>query len=454
MTDQRATIAVPSPSPGTSLNLGKAWSGTSWNSAGLCVNTEGRVWLEAYGSASSSTMDIYSKGSGEDGQLLLQSLSSSLYMFAADAKSVNTATKSILIAGTDGVKLAAGHGGGKMNMPGFTYGSERLTAINDVTLVTDSGASTGNTFESSEMLSTTQADEFVELVERVADRWTYYEGVMQALSLGHQAVRMIVGTTGEASTLLGTIASGLTTAVKATTGQVDFGTVGKDNMPGLHLYSAGSVNLSSTGFMSMHSGISMLMTGFFVKAVGLIEAGVLAGKSAVFKAIWASRVEGSEISMHAGKDLVVASPKGELKLDGYEVLFEAKGSEAASQIPSAKVAIESKDEVNLSSAMNIKMKAGSNVNLTGDEIELVAGQMMQIKSPAYTLKISSTGGIEIVFQKTVKMSLGLDDVVIDMMKAMGMNVLDDSITIGANACGFDVSKDGTWVVTAPMVNTL
>lgn len=432
MTDQRVTISVPSPSPETSLSMGKEWSGTDWNSAGLCVNTDGRVWLDACGESSSSTFSAISNGGDGIGQMLMQSLSADLYVMAEE-DTIVSANGSILVAGATGVKIVAGHGRA-IELGPVTYGDASLERVApDDTSPSSSAAAA-----------------YVDHLKAVEDGWSFAVAALAPLLTVPEICRAILGVRGVGSAASTVNALTTLTAISSLTG--GFTQLGKGlggDVPGLNLHSVWDVNFATTGFATFYSLAGLTMTGGNANTVGLVEASVLAGAGASLRAGYTAAVEGNALEVTAGKDITVASLADVLKMYGATIILGAKlaGGGALTQFPTISVDVAAVKTLELEANMgSLEVSSGGSVEYAGDTVEVDAIQEIVIQGLGYTVKVS-VAGIDIVGAGG-NMSVSAAGVVVEGGAAK-LAVTDGILIDAGSQIGADTS--GSWFIKAPQM---
>ena len=434
MTDTRATLYVPDPSPETSMNLGKAWSGTDWNSDGFCVNTDGRIWLDANGdTASTSTLTLLSNGSGSDGQLLLQSLQSNLYVFGKSVTVVSS-DESILVAGGDGVRLIAGHGEEYgFNLPFGAF----WTVVNDATI---DSVGPSDSDPSSDFAAT-----YTGRMDTVSQHWGIVSASIGVGALITEIVRAAMGCNGVGSSANTTMKiTALTAATSMVSGAIDMSKMGADEIPGLQIHSYGAINMATTGFCSVMAGAGLhLVAGISNTIVGVIEAGAFGGLGAALKGSKNYDINGTRVELTAGLSVTYQSNLYSMDNYGLSMAYGQVVPTWPTQVPTVSVDVQSTKidafvmggKIDVLSTGEVKIFSGTYADIQG-------GMGVTIKSPAYQIKVLPTG-ISISCAITTKVDLTpLSSSVTFDNATMKAEVSAEGITIGdaAGACTLVVSE--------------
>jgi len=432
VTDQRLTLAVPSPA--TSMSLGKAWGGTDWNSDGFCVNTDARVWLDADGTdKSDSTLAMLSNGGS--GQLLLQSLQKNLWIYSKERTVVGT-NASAFFGGGKGVKIM---GGLSMSfLANITWDFVDAEKADEVGPDADDPSSD-------------TAAAFADSLEGVGDFWAITDVSSNVLAISLEILRSLFGVKGS-----GTSASSAAAVagIRATTNSIGnlVGTsrLYSDGVPGLHIYSWGSLCIASPTFTSMFALAGMTEFGIAVSDYGFTDAHAMGGVSATFKSLCYSAIEGSEISVAAGLDVEGCARTGEWKTYGTNLYFGAKGGEAGRQLPTLSTAFEATRKITLEEPVMIEFDSGGNVELTSGTIKQDAKLQLMIKNPSYTVTLTPTG-LKIDLAKLATVDLGATAAVLKVGSSMTLETSAGEVLVGLPSCSVGCDKTGAWSWTAPMV---
>jgi hypothetical protein len=430
MSDTRATLYVPAPSPETSMSLGKAWSGTSWNSAGLCVNTQGRVWLDACGDGtSSSTFACFSNGGEGVGQLLAQSLSSNLYLFSKESTLVS-AEESLFFGGAKGVKLVAGHGimervaGSLMSWEVGGTSLERVKPDDDDP-------------------SSDHASSYVDTMEAVEKWWSVADLSLGAAMTVSELVRYAMGVRGVGSAASAVMSvAGLTAAARIAGGATSMGRAATDEVGGLNLNALGSVNLATLGFVTVQAGAGITLGGINTGGYGIVEAAMIGGLSASIKSNKEAKIDGATVEITAGKDVLVASTTYKQKSYGMNIQIGALGGEYLTQLPTQTITAAAAT-IDAYTYGDFALAAGDTVSMSANEIHLAAGSNLQITGPGYEITLSSSGLVIAVAGGQTKISGGPTQTVASVgAGAMKLSLSASGATLGANASSIGVSAAG------------
>lgn len=425
------------------MSLGKEWSGTDWNSAGLCVNTDGRIWLDACGDSSSSTLSALSND--VSGQLLMQSLSSNVLLIADDANTLS-ASGSVLIAGANSVRIFSAHG-----TTGLFSG---LTEVG-VSLFTDPDSIGTDYFDRIEPSETSPdsntALAYQDHCNEVSSGWSIAIIAQSAwtilMELGF-ALKGVVGPGGKACNLALTtqIAALVTWIALRTEILTDDGLelkFGESGPAGLEMYSLGAITWATPGFNSMHSlSGTVLTSGVGVGGLGLVSASLNAGINAVLKSPYRIGLDGKAAEVIGGTTVTLDAKK-ELNLMGLDVNVGAIGGEALTQVPTVSIEALSVKDLNVKSTGKVKQLAGGTAGYCAPTIEVLGNTHVTLKSPAYEIDISLSG-IKIAILKTTKIEMTASGVSVDCMGGMALDVTD-SVTIGSSSAFLDVDAMGSIV---------
>lgn len=431
----RATLYVPSPE--TSMSLGTAWASSSWNGDGFCVSTEGRVWLDANGdSTSSSTLTILSNGSGSDGQLLLQSLRSSLYVFGSNDTYV-TSNESVLLAGGDGVRILAGHGDTYgFSMPWGAYWS----IVRDETLddVEPDDADP----------SSDHASAYVARMDTVAEYWGLASAAYGPTAAISEIVRVAFGARGAGSSATtAMIVSAVAAAATMVGGAIEMTKLGADEVPGLQVHAYGAVNLATTGFATVSAGAGLhFVAGWSNMFFGFLESGGFGGLSAQLKSIKQFDVSGSRVELSAGLSATYASNLFSMKTYGLAMQIGAPIPTWPTQVPTTQVDVEGLIVDAMVTGGKIDVLAGGKVSvIAGQKAVLTSATEVVLSSPAYEVKVSAMG-ITITVLATTKIQMDdMTGVTFDnatMKTALPTAPPGVVISDKAGACGLFVDATG------------
>ncbi|MCB9592982.1 MAG: hypothetical protein H6719_09645 [Sandaracinaceae bacterium] len=434
-TQQRATLAVPSPSPETSMNLGKAWSSTSWNSDGFCVNTDGRVWIDADGTGTStSTLALLSNA--DSGQLLLQSLQKNLWVWSKDDTVVGT-NGSLFLGGAKSVKILGGLG--LSETVGFLTND-----FVDGDKADYVGPDTSNP-------SNDSAQAYVDSLDPVGNFWAITDVASSVLAIGLEIARALLGVkgTGTSASTVATV-TGIRYTTSAIGNLVNTSQLYSDGVPGIHLYSWGSICVATPTFNSMFALAGMTEFGVTVNDYGFLDAHAMAGVAATFKGLCYAAIEGSEVSIAAGKDVNACARAGQWKLYATNAYIGAKGGEALTQIPTLSVKMAALTKIKLEEPLAIEYDSGGNVEVKSGRIDIDGKVQLQIKNPAYTVTLTPKG-LKIDLAKLATVDLGPTGAVMKAGTSMTMEAAADSATIGLPSCSLACDATGAWSWTAAQV---
>jgi hypothetical protein len=463
MTETRATLSVPSPSPETSLSLGKAWSGTAWNNAGLCVNTDGRIWLDARGTADSSTLSALSND--VSGQLLLQSLSSNLFLIADDANRI-AASGSVLIGGANGLRIFSAHG-----TSGFFSGfSEKVLTGDGLTMAADLvgsdkefhwvnndaiGADYFDRISPSETTANSNtAGAYIAHTQDVSDGWSYAIMAQSAFATLSEVGYFLTGVVGPGGTA-STVALVTQLAVLAEWCAVRgvSAILSEPGPAGLDMYSLGSISWATPAFTTCYSLSGMaLISGLGVGGLGLVSASVNGGINTSLKSPWRVGLDGKAAEAIGGT-AVMLDAKKELNLMGSEVQVGAVGGEALTQVPTVSIEALSAMDLDVTSAGKVKQLAGGTAGYGAATVKMVANTQIVLKSPAYEIAISPTG-ISIGILKTTTIEVAGAGVKADCMGGMSLQVDASGVTVGSSATFLSVDATGSWVWQGPLTTMM
>ncbi|MFK7985843.1 MAG: hypothetical protein AB8I08_07400 [Sandaracinaceae bacterium] len=378
-TRQRATLSVQNPA--TSMSLGAAWGENTFNNDGFCVETAGRVWLNAYGSKKSSTVSLLSNGGAGEGQLLLQSLSKNLYVMAAD-RLISGSNASTLIASKGSVKILGGLGL-----------SEKIGVLSKDYLDGDKPFDDIKPDDTSPTNKSAQA--YTDTIETVANVWAVFDISSIVIASVLEAIRTLVGVKGSGtSASTASAIAGIQKGTNALGSLVDSARLVSDGVPGLHMYSWGSINVVSPLFTSIYAGVSLTAIGPMVNNYGILDIHATGGYAATAKALVQTRMDGSKLMATAGRKMELGSRKGESKMYAGTFQFGAKGGEALTQVPTLETRFEAAT-VSVSKPMNVSFTSGGKIEAAALNVLASALGEVVIKNPSYTLTVNAVSGINI-----------------------------------------------------------
>lgn len=449
MTDQRLTLHVPDATVETSMNLGAAWNGTppgagtAWNGRGMCVNSAGRVWLDANG-ASSSTFGALSNAVKDDNTagLLYQSLASWVYAISKEAN-ITTSNGSVFVAGGSGVKIVAGHGA-----PILPFGI-------------DSGTSTqlANVRPDETSPSSAYAATYADYLEEVAKGWaitdTIVAGALTLLDVGLMIAETCKGSPPKAD--LGTGLMVMGSAANLAGMGVNIGGMSGGNTPGIQIHASANINFATTGFCSIHSGAGMLLFGALTSGLGFATAGVTGFVNAGLKACLMTGVEGKNVSITAGGgNLDVGAKAGKLNMTGATFQLGANTPAdtafAKTQGLTMKVEGEALRKVTLES-LNVSLDSKGSTALEGGVVNVAANTEITIRGPGYTVKVGPSG-IDFELLDKNKVAVGADSAMFDCVGAQALKVDAKSVQLGGKTTNIKIDASGSIIWQAPTVNFL
>jgi uncharacterized protein (DUF2345 family) len=398
VTQQRITLEVPSPSASTLLTLGLGRGDAALNVAGMSVETEARVWLDARGGdPAESTLSALSNGPAGRGGLLVQSLTGDVRLFARDT-SVVASSRSMLLAGGAGLKVVGGHGAPlpladspKIGLV-VTAGDESLLRVAPGGVQLD------------EATGLDPAREYLAHVDEVSSGWeiadTAVSGAVAAVEAGLALAQCQQGaklaSTGAALFALGSAARTATAAIDPTV-------LGGATQAGLQVHAFGAVAFRTTGFCSLHAGVGVVLSGMTCASLGLMTAAVAGGANASVKALYRLLVEGEELDLVASRDVKVRSRRGVVVATGAEVVVGASGDEARTQRPTRKITVDSTEETLIKSDGDAILRAGSQLLIEGESISFF-GDPVEWKGTDYAIKTGGT--VELSTGATTRVSVG------------------------------------------------
>ena len=431
---QRASLSVPDPSPATSMNLGAAWSSQSWNSDGFCVNTDGRIWLQADGSGE-NTLSVLSNGGAGIGQLLLQSLSKNVYLMSKGTTTVG-ANGSMFIGGTKSVKIAGALGIDINTLLGNILKDDSLSMI--APSATDPVADA--------------AEDYVAANETWATHSAIFQGTTVTLALLCDGMRRIFGAVGGGGK--STLAAGMSAVAltaKTVAGAVSTGRLYSDGVKGLFMQSVGSTNIGTTGWCSIYSGLANLSMAPSTSIYGW-DLHIFAGIDAGLRSLMYTKLDGSNIEVTGGLECELGSRGGAFKVYGKDLQFGAKGGEAAAQLPTTTCTMDALTSIDCIVAPGgFEMLSGGTVKMTGDSVDATGMKEVVIESPAYTVTINALTGVSIEVLDSSKVTIDTVGFKADVGGSQAVEIAADGITLGSPSSFIAVDATGTWSWRGPMV---
>jgi len=361
------------------MSLGKEWTGTSWNSAGLCVNTAGHILLSAQGStAEDTTMSLLAEGSS--GQFLMQSLNRNAYVYSED-HSIASAKGSMLVAGGKGVKIICGHGRDYE----AAFGISPLT---DNTLSKVAYGGNGSGIEA-----------YMDRMDEVSSAWTATLASCAAAQLITEGVRLIVGCRGVGKGAGAAMAfTAATNAVTATAGAVQLASTGTDDVPGLHIHSLSGMDFVTPLFASFYSGAAIQASSMLCSFIGWSEAAVIGGASASLKASKSATVQGKNLHMTAGRDQTIGSLHFDAKLYGKDIEIGAPIPSWPTQLPSLTATVASLGKVDgYVNAGRFELKSAGTIEVDGMTIRFESSKCV-IEGLTYSVSIGSKVELSVLGQ--------------------------------------------------------
>lgn len=429
---QRASLSVPAPSPDTSMNLGTAWSSQSWTSDGFCVNTDGRIWLQADGSG--STMGVLSNGGAGVGQLLLQSLQENVYLMAKGT-TVAAANESLFIGGTDSVRIAGALGIDINTLVGQILNDDSLSMIEPSATDPSSDA----------------AAHYTQSVQTFASHTATFTAATTTLALVADGFRKLFGAVGGGGK--STLSAGLAAAAiaaKSVAAAVSSASIWSDGVKGLYVQSVGSTNIGTPTWCSIYSGLATLSQAPATALYG-VDLHILAGIDAGLRSFTYTKLDGSNIEVTGGLSCELGSRAGKFKVYAKDIVVGAKGGEAATQLPTTTCTMEATQKIDCIVAPgNFEMLSGGTVKMTGASVSCEGSMDITIESPAYTVTINPLTGVSIEVLDTSKVTIdvmGFDAAV----GSQAVTIDASGITLGSPSSFISVDATGTWSWRGPMV---
>ena len=440
-TDQHFKLDVPDSSYSTSIHLGKAASGTPigattpFNNAGLSVNSKGRVWLDARGAPSSSTLSALSND--PNGQILLQAVGSAVLCVSKESNVV-TSNGSIFLAGGKGVKMIAGHGAPLV----FGIGEDLVSNPRPDT--TDPRSN--------------HAAKYTEHLDDVATSWTITNTVvaatLAALDVALLAAECCKGSKSPAADL-GTMLLAASSAAKLAGGTADVCGMTGSELPGLNLHAFSNINFATTGFCSMYAGAGMLLFGGTTGGLGFVSASITGFVNASLKSVLMVGVEGKNVSLTGSRTLDLSAKAGPLSLAGPTVQIGAseRADRAFSKTQMATHRITADAHVSLTARAVAKIGVASKVDgstaYEGGTIDVDATKEVVIKSAGYEISVG-VDAVRIAVRKKTKLTASADSVTFDAMGAQTLVVGPSGVRLGGKTVNLRVDAGGSVVWNAPM----
>jgi len=445
------------------MSLGKEWTGTDWNSAGLCVNTDGRIWLDACGTTSDSTLSALSND--VSGQLLMQSLSSNVFLIANDANTVS-ASGSIFIAGANSIRLFSAHGTTGV-FSGFT---EELLSGEALSTVVDwfgddpnynwvDNDSIGTDYfdrigPSETTANSNTATSYVNHCDEVSDTWTIAILAQSIWTVAMELGFMLFGVVGAGGTASKVALAGQFAALGTWLGMRGVAEIMSEPGPaGLDMYTMGAISFASPGFTSLYSGMGIVMTsGFSVGGLGLVSASLNGGLGAVLKSPWRIGLDGKAAEAIAGTSLTLEAKK-ELNMMGSNVQVGAVGGESLTQIPTVSIDAISIKDLNVVSTANVSQLAGGTAGYGAPTIKVVGKTHIVLKNASYAIDISLTG-ISISILKATKIETTASGLIADCMAGMAVEIDASGVLIGSSSSFLGVDAVGCWSWQGPLTTMM
>lgn len=448
-TQTRLTLAVPDASPETSMSLGTTWTGTSWNNDGFCVNTDGRIWLDAYGSTNTSTLTALSND--VSGQLLLQSLKSNVFLIA-DKQNAVVASGNVLIAGGNSIRIFSAHGTTGL-FSGATEGASNailgIWGKSDDDIGTDYFDRIG---PDASAANSNTATAYIDHCEDVREVWTYAFLGQTAWTVLMEAIFFAKGIKGAGGTAANVALVGQLAAISAWIGvRAVSAIISQPGPAGLDMYSLGSVLWATPGFCSLYSlSGTVLSSGFSVGGLGLVSASINAGIGAVLKSPWRIGLDGKKAEAVAGTNMELAA-KQTINLMGANVTVGAVGGEAMTQVPTVSIDVHSAKDISVMSPMKVEQKAGGTLEMKAPTIKVMAGTEAVLKSANFEIKLSTTG-ITVAILKKTKIAMSSGGILVDCMGGTGISVESGGVAVEAGATGISVEPTGAVCWGGPVVS--
>jgi hypothetical protein len=444
-TEQRLTLYVPDPVVPTSLSLGAAWNGsppdagTAWNGRGLCVNSAGRVWLDANGEESTSTFGALSND--PDGQLLFQSISAAVLCISKESNVVSS-NASVFLAAGGGIKMVAGHG------------APLLFGLGDNSVV--------NVRPDETSPASDHAAAYTDHLDAVSKGWVIADTVVAATLTALDVALMIAecakGSKWPSMDLgMGLLIAG--SAANLAAGGVNIAGMQGSDLPGINMHAYGNINFATTGFCSMYAGGGMLMFGATAGGLGFATASVIGFVNAGVKSVLLTGTEGKNASLTASTTLELNARSALWEFSGPQVQVGANEFAdvmfAKTQLRTMRIDAESSLDFDVSAGLAGSLSIDSKGTSTyeGGVIDVDAGTGLKIRGPEYEVAIAMDK-IEIKLLQTTKIAVKPDSVMFDATGAQALKLDATSVKLGGKGASLKIDATGSVVWTTPLANFL